>query len=337
LQHKKTFFFLSLVLVVVFSTYFFIEGKLYQSLGALVQEKVNKEGDQQEIEKDVDETSKEKEEKIDIIEEKEAKEESLPSENPEVIKEVNLLKNAHMETNKPMTASRSQSVSNHQQASEGPRQEVQEEVVNSEPINKQVKTDFNAYVLDIIKTYDIKNIRYPYLLNNDYANYNGVTTNLVFQGQTLAKAHPSGNRASHCVGITFEVFFKAMQARNKALGKSVEDFNGLSFNQLQDLMLTWYVANGSKSISNVTVALERYGLGKRIYNWESVRAGDFIDFNRSNGTGHTAVFLEWIRDNNNSIIGIKYWSSQESTNGINYKDEYFGSVLKDPFYIARVY
>ncbi|NMA02627.1 MAG: hypothetical protein GX923_08730 [Clostridia bacterium] len=335
MQHKKTFFFLSLVLVVVFSTYFFIEGKLYQSLGALVQKEVEKEEDQKEIEK-VDETSKKNDDKIDITEEQEVKEESLPLENPEVIKEADLLRDAHMVANNQQLASRSQSASN-QQAHERSQQEVQKEVVKSEPVNKQIKTDFNAYVLDIIKTYDIKNISYPYLLNNDYSNYNGVTTNLVFQGQTLAKAHPSGNRASHCVGITFEVFFKAMQARNKALGKSVEDFNGLNFNQLQDLMLTWYVANGSKSISNVTVALERYGLGKRIYNWESVRAGDFIDFNRSNGTGHTAVFLEWIRDNNNSIIGIKYWSSQESTNGINYKDEYFGSVLKDPFYIARVY
>lgn len=323
------------MLVVVFSTYFFIEGKLYQSLGALVQKEVEKEEDQKEIEK-VDETSKKNDDKIDITEEQEVKEESLPLENPEVIKEADLLRDAHMVANNQQLASRSQSASN-QQAHERSQQEVQKEVVKSEPVNKQIKTDFNAYVLDIIKTYDIKNISYPYLLNNDYSNYNGVTTNLVFQGQTLAKAHPSGNRASHCVGITFEVFFKAMQARNKALGKSVEDFNGLNFNQLQDLMLTWYVANGSKSISNVTVALERYGLGKRIYNWESVRAGDFIDFNRSNGTGHTAVFLEWIRDNNNSIIGIKYWSSQESTNGINYKDEYFGSVLKDPFYIARVY
>lgn len=323
------------MLVVVFSTYIFIEGKLYQSLGALVQKEVEKEEDQKEIEK-VDETSKKNDDKIDITEEQEVKEESLPLENPEVIKEADLLRDAHMVANNQQLASRSQSASN-QQAHERSQQEVQKEVVKSEPVNKQIKTDFNAYVLDIIKTYDIKNISYPYLLNNDYSNYNGVTTNLVFQGQTLAKAHPSGNRASHCVGITFEVFFKAMQARNKALGKSVEDFNGLNFNQLQDLMLTWYVANGSKSISNVTVALERYGLGKRIYNWESVRAGDFIDFNRSNGTGHTAVFLEWIRDNNNSIIGIKYWSSQESTNGINYKDEYFGSVLKDPFYIARVY
>ena len=323
------------MLVVVFSTYFFIEGKLYQSLGALVQKEVEKEEDQKEIEK-VDETSKKNDDKIDITEEQEVKEESLPLENPEVIKEADLLRDAHMVANNQQLASRSQSASN-QQAHERSQQEVQKEVVKSEPVNKQIKTDFNAYVLYIIKTYDIKNISYPYLLNNDYSNYNGVTTNLVFQGQTLAKAHPSGNRASHCVGITFEVFFKAMQARNKALGKSVEDFNGLNFNQLQDLMLTWYVANGSKSISNVTVALERYGLGKRIYNWESVRAGDFIDFNRSNGTGHTAVFLEWIRDNNNSIIGIKYWSSQESTNGINYKDEYFGSVLKDPFYIARVY
>ena len=170
----------------------------------MVQKEVEKEEDQKEIEK-VDETSKKNDDKIDITEEQEVKEESLPLENPEVIKEADLLRDAHMVANNQQLASRSQSASN-QQAHERSQQEVQKEVVKSEPVNKQIKTDFNAYVLDIIKTYDIKNISYPYLLNNDYSNYNGVTTNLVFQGQTLAKAHPSGNRASHCVGITLRYF-----------------------------------------------------------------------------------------------------------------------------------
>ena len=74
-------------------------------------------------------------------------------------------------------------------------------------VNKQIKTDFNAYVLDIIKTYDIKNISYPYLLNNDYTNYNGVTTNLVFKAKLLLRPTPVKS-GSHCVDITFEVFLR---------------------------------------------------------------------------------------------------------------------------------
>ncbi|MEW6458573.1 MAG: hypothetical protein AB1441_05835 [Bacillota bacterium] len=46
-----------------------------------------------------------------------------------------------------------------------------------------------------------------------------------YKGRVLARAHPSGNRASHCAGITFKVFFKAMQQRNSDLGLDPGDFN----------------------------------------------------------------------------------------------------------------
>ena len=73
--------------------------------------------------------------------------------------------------------------------------------------------------------------------------------------------------------------------------------------------------------------------------------GDFIDFSRDNNTGHTVVFLGWKREEN-KIVGLKYWSSQGSTNGIAYKTEYFnvqrndgtkyGNMIIDNLYIARI-
>lgn len=214
---------------------------------------------------------------------------------------------------------------------------------NRPPPAVSVDIGLNAYVLSVINTYSIG--QYPYLLNNDYQNYSGVTTNLVYQDRIIAKAHPSGNRASHCSGITFEVFFKAMQKRNQAMGKPIDDF-GLTWDELKDFQLIWYVAKGSKPNSNVAVAVERYGLGKRITNLEEARPGDFIDISRENHTGHTAVFINWIRKNDR-IVGVRYWSSQQSTRGINYREEYFnlldersvkyGNVMFDHIYIARVY
>jgi hypothetical protein len=199
-------------------------------------------------------------------------------------------------------------------------------------------TDLNSYVQGVIATYQGRS--FPYLLNNDYANYNGVTENLSYGGRVLAKAHPSGSRASHCVGLTFEVFFKAMQERNRKLGLAIDDFNGMSANDLQDFLLIWYVASGNKRISNIEVAVEKYGLGKRISRFEDAKRGDFMDFSRSNGTGHTVVFQNWVRDNGN-ITGVYYWSTQGSTNGIAYNTEYFdtsgrGNVLSNQVYIARV-
>lgn len=201
----------------------------------------------------------------------------------------------------------------------------------------------NKYVLDIIKTYKIGD--YPYLLNNDYQNYNGVTENLYYDGELLLKADPNGNRASYCTGITFEVFFKAMQNRNRDLGIDINNFNGMNKEELYDFALTWYVAKGPKDISNMALAMEKYGVGKRIHNMEELRSGDFIDFSRENDTGHSAVFINWIRAKD-TIIGFKYWSSQGSTNGISYKEEYFnikskdgskyGNVIADKFYMGRI-
>ncbi len=210
---------------------------------------------------------------------------------------------------------------------------------------KDVNLDgtLNKYVLNIIKTYEVGN--YPYLLNNDYQNYNGVTENLYYNGELLLKANPNGNKASHCTGITFEVFFKAMQNRNRDLGIDINNFNGMNKEELYDFALTWYVAKGSEDISNVAHAMEKYGVGKKIHNMEELRAGDFINFNRENGTGHCAVFINWIREED-KIVGIRYWSSQGSTNGIDYKEEYFnvkkrdgskyGNVMMDDFYMGRI-
>ncbi|MDW7675330.1 MAG: hypothetical protein SCK28_12435 [Bacillota bacterium] len=212
-------------------------------------------------------------------------------------------------------------------------------------VSSKAKGSLNSYVLDVIKTYPIGSSGYPYLLNNDYANYNGVTTTLSYQNKVLLKAHPSGNRASHCSGITFEVFFKAMQHRNKELGIAADDFNGMSWNQLNDFVMIWFVANGGKQNSNIEVAVEKYGIGHRVNKWEDAQPGDFMDFSRENNTGHTVVFINWIREGD-KIVGLKYWSSQQSTNGINYKEEYFnitgpngkkyGNVRADNLYIARV-
>lgn len=212
---------------------------------------------------------------------------------------------------------------------------------NKEDLSKHL----NNYVLDVIKTYSLGNGNYPYLLNDDFQNYNGVTEDLYYGGELLLKANPNGDKASHCTGITFEVFFKAMQNRNKALGIDINNFNGMSKDELYNFILTWYVALGPKTESNLAVAVEKYGLGSRITNMEDLRPGDFIDFSRENNSGHTVIFINWIREGN-KIIGLKHWSSQESTNGINYKEEYFnikksngqkyGNVIIDNLHMVRV-
>lgn len=210
---------------------------------------------------------------------------------------------------------------------------------NKEDLSKHL----NNYVLDVIKTYTIGD--YPYLLNNDFQNYNGVTEDLYYGGELMLKANPNGDKSSHCTGISFEVFFKAMQKRNKDFGIDINNFNDMSNEQLHEFILTWYVALGTKSESNLAVAIERYGLGSRITNMEDLRPGDFIDLSRDNNSGHAVIFINWIREGN-KIIGLRHWSSQGSTNGISYKEEYFnikgsngqkyGNVRMDNLNMVRV-
>lgn len=207
-----------------------------------------------------------------------------------------------------------------------------------------VKSELNNYVLKVIPAY--KGAKYPYLLNNDYNHYNGVTENIIYQGSVIAKANPDGSKSSHCVGLTYEVFFKAMEERNKEAGISPDNFNNMTINNMRDFLLTWYNAKGTpKSAGDqLAGAIVKYGLGSQIKRLEDAKAGDFIDFSRTK-SGHTAVFINWLKDDKGNIVGFKYWSTQESTNGIAYKEEYFsdnpqgtfkGTVNRNQLYIGRV-
>ena len=69
--------------------------------------------------------------------------------------------------------------------------------------------------------------------------------------------------------------------------------------------------------------------------------GRFLQFWRNNGSGHNNIFIEWARNSSDEIVGVKYWSTQGSTNGVGYQVEFFwpGDDSIDPayFFAARVY
>jgi len=205
------------------------------------------------------------------------------------------------------------------------------------------KSELNNYVLKVIPAYE--GVKYPYLLNNDYDNYNGVTENIIYQGSPIAKANPNGSKSSYCVGLTYEVFYKAMQERNKEAGISPENFNNMTIDNMKDFLLTWYAAQGSPKSEGdqLAGAIVKYGLGTQITRLEDAKAGDFIDFSRKR-SGHTVVFINWLKDGKGNIAGFNYWSTQESTNGIGYNEEYFsdnkgalkGTVNRNQLYIGRV-
>ena len=99
----------------------------------------------------------------------------------------------------------------------------------------------------------------------------------------------------------------------------------------------WYgVTDGERLIARAVVD---YNLGIAITDMEDVQEGDPLQFWRRSGSGHSVLFVNWIRDEGATILGLRYWSAQSSTNGIGYGAEYFGEtsgINRDRFYPARL-
>jgi hypothetical protein len=193
----------------------------------------------------------------------------------------------------------------------------------------------NPYVLAMLACYPT-NGSYPYRCKPlEYDLYNGVTQDIWYKARVVAKAHPNWTRCSYCCGLTFEVFCRAMQYRNVQKGLDPDDFNGMSYYDLFNLLQFWYIEAAGDSPQ---LGIVSYGLGKKIDKLEDARPGDFLDFSRNNKSGHSVIFIDWVKDEGGKIVGFKYFSS--NSGGVGYGTERFedcgGKVLHRYFRLARV-
>ncbi len=120
---------------------------------------------------------------------------------------------------------------------------------------------------------------------------------LHYRGRTIARA----GVGTHCVGVTFEVFWQ--------IAHPLATKRGLTVRDIHKLRRIWFVPKaGGKGPAE---ALPRFGLGFEVKNKERARPGDFVQvWNFGRSFGHSAIFLRWVRDSNQRIIGFRYWSSQ---------------------------
>ncbi len=200
----------------------------------------------------------------------------------------------------------------------------------------------NPYVMRVISAYPLDG-SYPYHCGwnpREYDIYNGVTQDLIYQGLVVAKAYPDGSRCSYCCGFTFEVFFRAMQLRNIHKGLDPDDFNGMSFNDLFNALQFWYIEGKGDCERRAIVS---YGLGKAIEDLDQVRPGDFLSYDTTLPGGHAVIFIDWLRDEQNRIVGMKYFSSNLSgSKGVGYGEGKFSDsnngkgIIRKSLRIARV-
>ena len=201
-------------------------------------------------------------------------------------------------------------------------------------ISEEADVSFNDYVIDVLEEYH-RDGRYPYKW---VSGYHGVTRDLYYKSTKIAKANADSSHSTYCSGLTFEVYFRGMKRLNQDLGLD-EDINGMSASNFTDFISKWFVVQDPRR--GPGFALESYGLGERIYDMKDVQKGDFVQIWRTTGSGHSVIFINWTTNTAGDTTGMRYWSTQTSTNGVNYNTEYFsgrgGTVDTEHTYYSRAW
>jgi hypothetical protein len=212
-----------------------------------------------------------------------------------------------------------------------------------EMVTDDSEGSLNPYVLKVISGFPLDG-SYPYHCSwepREYDIYNGVTQDMWYKGMVVAKAYPDGSRCSYCCGYTFEVFLRAMKLRNIQKGLDPDDFNGMTFSDLFNMLQLWYIeGKGDSEQRGITC----YGLGRAITNFDDVHPGDFLSYDAAPSGGHSVIFIDWLRNDEGKITGFKYFSSNLSgTHGVGYGSGRFSDVnpngrgiLRKSLRIARV-
>lgn len=187
------------------------------------------------------------------------------------------------------------------------------------------QTDYNTEILEIADAYK----------NGGGYKWSGTgCPESVFHKNELVIAK-SATGTTYCCGFTFVVAMKVLQKHNLTEHKTVQ--------QIKKFQQEWYGATPESAEKQPVIALTHMGLGKEV-PFEDAKPGDFVQFWRDK-TGHSAIFKGWVINEKKDTVGIKYRSTQKSTDGIGDNIEYFegieingkkGEIIKKRTYFARI-
>lgn len=144
-----------------------------------------------------------------------------------------------------------------------------------------------------------------------------------------------GTDGTYCSGFTFAVVMKTAAEAGLLKDKSVA--------QIRRFQKNWYGAVSDEEMreKQCALAVGELGIGRRVLI-EEAQPGDFAQLWRGR-SGHSVVFLGWVHDQEGKRAGLKYRSSQNSTDGIGNAIEYFrgssagrGTVDPERIYFARL-
>jgi hypothetical protein len=147
-----------------------------------------------------------------------------------------------------------------------------------------------------------------------WTNGSGVPRDIRHEGDLILKAQEKG---TYCSGFTFCVAMEAAQERGLLKGKSAD--------AVRQFQKQWYGSTKEAAERQCALAVEQLGIGREVKSLADAQPGDFMQIWRTNKSGHSVLFLDWVRAGE-EVVGIKYRSSQKSTDGVGDRVEYFADA-----------
>lgn len=194
--------------------------------------------------------------------------------------------------------------------------------ITVDPGSNPDPSDFNDLIVSILQTYPTDGTNEYYWPSD--SDWYGTTRDIYYLGERVAEGDDQGR--CYCVGLTWEVFMRAFDEADAMTGGD-GSLNGMSVDDLTEFRIDWFVRDLWGD--GVVTAAMNYGLGDEVNGVANLKQGDILQFWRNSGSGHSVIFDDWEYDGGGNIIGIRYWSTQSSTDGIDYNSEYFGGDSSD--------
>lgn len=224
------------------------------------------------------------------------------------------------------------------------------------------ETGFNHYTVAAINDTSRfpRDSSYPYCWGESWC---GEIWGQIHDGRYGGEMLFPGGGDCFCSGHTLEVFLRAFHLYLAEAGLSGDALfrHGGSVLTVDDVdvggFYQWWQGFGVASYSSSAEAFESVGIGESLGEdrWNEVLPGDFVNLSRSNGTGHSVIFVNWIWEGS-TRVGIRYYgcngsgdscpdpSDAENRTGVSgpsFSTEYFeghgGRVLTQYLFIGRVF
>lgn len=199
--------------------------------------------------------------------------------------------------------------------------------------------DFNPYVLKAVEYLYKNHAKGGYDIRRSFTHE--------FEYGQEGKIKPSSAPLTMCVAAVSEVIIYAQKIYAKETGDNSVftkiPLGAWTKGTPASLRANIFMFDGTGS-RGTGHTLAKYSLGEEL-RFQDLRAGDFINLNRSSGSGHAVVFLGYldkatkITDQYSlDVVGFKYFSAQGKGRpdaGFAYRNAYFGDFCPSSSTVPR--